>query len=40
MDSEEEDHVTNLISFSIVVDIVQQKNGWVDWIYLDLKEGI
>ena len=39
MDSEQEDHVTNLLSFySRVIDITQERDGWADCIYLDLRK--
>ena len=34
-DSEQEDHVTNLLSYySRVIDITQERDGWADCIYL------
>ena len=38
MDSEQEDHVINLLSYyPRVMDITQERDEWVDSIYLDLK---
>ena len=39
MDSEQEDRVTNFLSFySRAINITQERDGWTDCIYLDLKK--
>ena len=41
MDSELEGRVTNLLSFySRVIDIAQERDGWADCIYLNLKKAL
>ena len=38
MDSKQEDRVTNFSFYSRVIYITQERDGWADCIYLDLKK--